>query len=475
MSALTGGQARYVAKHHCACRTGLMTLSLLLLPRIADAQVTAIPSDERLTGSVSESKTQQQWLVDLASDRQSVEAHPDEASAWLMLAKTLHALGETETASQALDHALKLNPKLAEALIEKGAVLADLTQWSEATEFYRRAVAASPDNTMAHLSLGDMLLRTGEFDGAAGEFRTVVRLDGKSPGAWQGLGLVHLQEGSVDEAAEDFRHALAIRPGYIDAEKGLAHALTAAHQWAEAAALLKSLVAANPNSSEETVALGNVLAAMGDKEGAEKQFARGRELANDDLILLRAKGENNWGVTLRKEGKFGEAADAFRRAIHEDPGFCEAHDNLGGVLWVQKDAVAAMSEFQAAVQCDPNLASARNNLGNALLYSGHDLDKAIAEFRAAVALRPGFALAHLNLGKALATKQNFADAENDFRCAILIEPELASAHMGLGLALAAETSGVSAEARAEMETALHLDPALRDVIPQAYLVQMQRQ
>jgi protein O-GlcNAc transferase len=319
------------------------------------------------------------------------------------------------------------------------------------------------------------LLRTGEFDGAAGEFRTVLRLDAKNAGAWQGLGLVHLQEGNIDEAGQDFRHALAIRPGYIDAEKGLAHALAAAHQWPEAAALLKSLLAANPNSSEETVALGNVLARMGDKDGAEKQFARGRELANDELILLRAKGENNWGVTLRKDGKSGEAAKAFRQALAEDPRFCEAHDNLGGVLWLQKDAAAAISEFQAAVQCDPSLASARNNLGTALLYSDHDLDKAIAEFRAAVALRPGFALAHLNLGKALATKQDFADAETEFRRAILIEPELAAAHMGLGMVLAAKTSIVSGEARAEMETALHLDPALRDVIPQAYLVQMQRQ
>ena len=450
----------------------LVAISVSLLRTIARGQMTSIPTDQRLTSSNRESKTEQQWLADVDSSRKAIETQPNSAQVHLMLGRSLHALGETEAASRAFDRALNLNPKLAVALFEKGSILADQAEWSQAADLFRRAVAASPDYTLAHLALGDMLLRAGEFENSTSELRSVLRLDPNNSEAYQGLGLIHLQEGDFDGATANFRRALAIRPGYVDAERGLGHALASAHEWPEAAKLLKQVLATNPDSTQEVVALGTVLAKMGDPVGAQTQFARARELSNKEVTLLRAKGDNNWGVALRLEGKLEDAVDAFRRALDEDSSFCEAHDNLGGVLWMQKDSAAAMSEFQAAVRCNPDLATAQNNLGTALLYHSHDIDQAIVQFRAAISLRPGFALAHLNLGKALAAKQELAQAEPEFRRAIMIDPDLAAAHVGLGLLLAIKEGSLTAEARLEMEKGLRLDAALRELIPQPYLAQL---
>lgn len=455
-----------------ACRIAMVALALLALCIDSHSQVTAIPSDERLASAGTDARSEQQWLAELGPDRAAVAAHPDSAQAFLTLGKALHALGETQAASQALDQALKLESNLPEALIEKGSILADEAHWPEAADLFRRAAEVSPRSAVAHLWLGDMLLRTGNFTGAAGEFATVTKIDDRNSGAWQGVGLVRLQQGDFSGAADAFRNALAIRPGYLDADEGLAHALGAAHQWPEAAEILRKVVAAQPDSAAEAVALGTALARLGKKEEADQLFARAKEFLDRELMALRAKGENNWGVELRSEGKAADAVAAFHRALDDDPDYCEAHDNLGGVLWMQKDAAAAMPEFQAAVRCDPNLASARNNLGTALLYASHDVDGAIVQFHAAVAVRPGFALAHLNLGKALAAKQEFAGAIVEFRSALAIDPALAAAHLGLGLALAEETNTVSAEARAEMAEGLHLDPTLRAIVPQQYLTKL---
>ena len=450
----------------------LVAISVSLLRTIGRGQMTSIPTDQRLTSSNRESKTEQQWLADVDSSRKANETQPNSAQAHLMLGRSLHALGETEAASREFDRALDLNPKLAVALFEKGSILADQAEWSQAADLFRRAVAASPDYPLAHLALGDMLLRAGEFENSASELRSVLRLDPNNSAAYQGLGLIHLQEGDFNGATADFRRALAMRPGYVDAERGLGHALASAHKWPEAAKLLKQVLATNPDSTQEVVALGTVLAKMGDRVGAQTQFARARELSNKEVTLLRAKGDNNWGVALRIEGKLEDAVDAFRRALDEDSSFCEAHDNLGGVLWMQKDSAAAMSEFQAAVRCNPDLATAQNNLGTALLYHSHDIDQAIVQFRAAISLRPGFALAHLNLGKALAAKPELAEAEPEFRRAIMIDPDLAAAHVGLGLLLAMKEGSLTAEARLEMEKGLRLDAALRELIPQPYLAQL---
>jgi tetratricopeptide (TPR) repeat protein len=315
-----------------------------------------------------------------------------------------------------------------------------------------------------------MLLRVGEFDGATTELKTALRLDPRSLGGHEGLGLIYLQQGKLDDGAEEFRRTLAIKPGYPVAEKDLARTLARQHQWAEAVRLLRQILVVNPNSIEESSSLATALANLGDKAGAAAQFARARQLSNQELLLLRAQGDRNWGVSLRKEGRLQDAAAAFRRAIQDDASYGEAHDDLGEVLWMQNDLSGALSEFEIAVRCNPGSGLARNNLGSALLYYQHDIDRAIEELRSALTSRPGFALAHLNLGKALAAKQDFAAAEMELRSAIAITPDFAAAHLNLGLVIAARKGSLSTEAQVEMEKGLRLDPRLREMIPQQYLL-----
>jgi tetratricopeptide (TPR) repeat protein len=443
-------------------------LICILLSPPSCAQVSGFSADQHLTSSGAASKTQQQLLADVASARQMLDSHPS-AEANLSLGRALKALGDTDEASKFFDQALALDPKFAEAWFEKGQIVADHGDWAKAVDCFRHSVATTPNYAPAPLALGEMLLRIGDFDNAENELTTALRLDPNSAGAHQGLGLIALQEGKPDTAADEFRSALVARAGYTDAEEGLARAFASQHKWADAATLLKTLVATNPNSIEDTTSLGTALSNIGDKAGATEQFARARELSNKETTLLRAKGDSNWGVALRNEGKLQDAASAFRRAIADDPGYCDAHDDLGEVLWMQKDVAGALSEFEVAVRCNPELALARNNLAIALLYDKHDVDRAVEQLRAALSAKPGFALAHLNLGKALAAKQDFTDAESEVRSALAIDPALAAAHVVLGLVLASRNGNVSPEAEAEMEKGLQLDPKLREMIPQQYL------
>jgi|HubBroStandDraft_4_1064222.scaffolds.fasta_scaffold08492_2 protein O-GlcNAc transferase len=456
---------RFTAAYVCGLALGLF------LSGTCSAQMSAFPAGERLAASEAESKTSQQLLLDLASARQMLANHPS-AQANLSLGRALKALGETESASKAFDRALDLNPELAEAWFEKASIVSDQGDWSKAADLFRRAVAASPGYALAHLGLGEVLLRTGEFDNSASEFEAAWRIDGKSSAAHQGLGLIDLQEGKLDAAVKEFRDALSIRPSDLDASKGLARALAYQHKWDEAVVLLRQIVAANPKSSEATFSLGTALVHLGDKPSADVQFARARDLSSRELLLLRAEGDSNWGIALRNEGKLQAAAIAFRRASDDDPSYCEAHDNLGEVLWMQKDFAGALSEFNLAVRCSPESALARNNLGSALLYYNHDIESATEQFRASLASRPGFALAHFNLGRALAAKQDLSAAESEFRRAIAIDPDSAGPHVDLGLLLAMREGSVSAEARMELQKGLHLDPSFRGMIPQKYLAEL---
>lgn len=431
------------------------------------AQVTAFSSRESLSFSGSQSKTQEQLLEELSSARQMLSAHPS-AHAYVLVGRVLNALGEIEAASKFFDRAIEVDPHFPEGWFEQGRVIAGRGDWSGAAESFRHALSRSPNYASAHLALGEMLLRSGEFDASRAELDSVLRIDPNSAGAYQGLGLIDLQQGRAEAAENQFRKALKIRPDYQDAQRGLAHALAYQQRWSEAVVLLRVILEANPDSTEDTSSLATALANRGDKPGAAEQFARARELSEKELRLLRAKGDSNMGVSLRDEGKLQEAAAAFRRALNDDSDFCDAHDDLGEVLWLEKDLAGALSEFQIAIRCDPASALAKNNLGSALLYYKHDVDQAIEQLHSAVAARPGFALAHLNLGKALAAKKEFENAESELRCAITIDPALAAAHVNLGLVLATKSGRVSKEAQEEMEQGLRLDPRLREVIPTQY-------
>jgi tetratricopeptide (TPR) repeat protein len=446
-------------------------VALPILALTLCAQTSAFSADVRLVEPI-ENKSQQQELQDLLATRQALQNDPRSAGALVAYGSALQALGELDPASQAFEHALTLEPRNAKALYGKGLILADQNEWAKAIDVFGRALDSKPDYAAAHLALGEMLLRTGDFERSKKELVSVLRLEPRSAGAYAGLGLIDLQAGNFESARRDFQQALEFDPGYVEAQKGMARTLSGQHKWAEAISLLKTIVATDRDSSQERFALGTALSAVGQRSDAQAQFARAHELSNRELIRLRAQGESNSGVAFRNQGKLPEAGAAFRRSIAEDPAYCEAYDNLGGILWLEKDPAAALKQFQTAVGCDPNLASARNNLGNALLYSQHDLDAAIDQFRAAVVLRPAFALARFNLAKALAGKQDFRAAEPEFRYAIAIDPAMAAAHVGLGLLLATEKGSLSEEASAEIQKGLELDPSLRQQIPAPFQAQL---
>jgi len=447
-------------------------LAVIALCASCSAQMAGFPADQHLTLSRTEAKTQPQLIAELMSARQSDEKHPS-AENDLLLARALNAIGETDAAARLFDGALTKNPRLSDAWLEKGYTESGRGDWSKAADLFRRAITTSPGNGPAHLALGEMLLRMGDFDGAAKEFKKASESNPGSCGPHQGLGLVYLQQGKAEESELEFRTAFAACPTSSQAQKGLARALSFEHKWQEAAALLEKIAGANPNSREAVSSLATALASLGDKAGSEREFARARELSQRELIVLRAKGDRNWGVSLRSEGKLQDAAVAFHRALEDDPIFCDAHDDIGEILWMQKDFAGALSEFQAAIQCDPGSPTAQNNLGAAFLYYRHDIESAIEHLRAAVNSKPSFALARLNLGKAVAAKQDFSAAELELRVAIAIAPDLAAAHLNLGLALAAKEGKMSADAQKELQTGLRLDPRLRDSIPQEYVAHLQ--
>lgn len=109
-----------------------------------------------------------------------------------------------------------------------------------------------------------------------------------------------------------------------------------------------------------------------------------------------AEDEVGRGVELFNQGKFDEAAVAFKAASSKAPDRPEPHNNLGIVYATRGLYEEAVAEYQKAVQLDPDNAEPHYNLGNA--YSAlKQRQAAAAAYERALALAPERGEIHYNL------------------------------------------------------------------------------
>lgn len=114
--------------------------------------------------------------------------------------------------------------------------------------------------------------------------------------------------------------------------------------------------------------------------------------------FLSQSAENLFSIALMEEERFRPdvATAYYQKALEINPGYCEAHLNLG--LLFQRSNVwrKAKKHFLAAIRADKNYALAHFALAN-LFDSRGNLDKAIAEYKIALRIVPDYADAHYNL------------------------------------------------------------------------------
>ena len=109
----------------------------------------------------------------------------------------------------------------------------------------------------------------------------------------------------------------------------------------------------------------------------------------------------------------------FQKALEIDPGYAEAHINVGVALAKCGRMDEAMAHFQKALEIDPDSAAAHLNLGIARAGCGR-MDEAMDHFQEALEIKPDYADAHKNLGIALAGCGRMGEAMAHFQQALVL-------------------------------------------------------
>jgi tetratricopeptide (TPR) repeat protein len=230
-----------------------------------------------------------------------------------------------------------LSLALLEVLIGQG-VVRPAANWNESAALtIQREVESqlTPKNhSDALVTLAKVIAWAGKHEEALRISLRAVQLAPEDPLAHFEAGKNASQLGQAQVAQTHLQRALALRPGFVEAQ----------------------------------VLLGSVLAGKGQFEDAIRQAREALARRPDDPEL-----HASLGTLLARERKHREAAASFREAVRLSPGYAEGHSNLAWVLKDMGEFTEALAHFREAVQLKPGLPSP--SIGLAWLLATHPDEK----------------------------------------------------------------------------------------------------
>ena len=213
--------------------------------------------------------------------RAAIGIHPETLMARANLGVALREAGDLEAAESECLKALDLNAEFAEAHNSLGNVLKEKEDWPGAKDSFQAAMVCRPGYLEAHLNLAAATFKDGDFDGALAHYRNILETHENMAEAHGAIGVVLLAMARLDEAEDHFRKAVALKPGFGDAQYNLATAQGKDLGEPEITAIrdaLKDKRLSGVDRAKLHFALGEINDQRGNFETAFADFEAGNEL-----------------------------------------------------------------------------------------------------------------------------------------------------------------------------------------------------
>lgn len=178
---------------------------------------------------------------------------------------------------------------------------------------------------------------------------------------------------------------------------------------------------------------------------------------DQEVQRLQARSLYEQGLKSLANKQISLALTSLKEAVKLDPAEPVFRNTLGVLLLDLHKPAEAEAEFRKTIELDPGYAEAHHNLGLSFAEQGH-WEQAIASYKKALSLPiyPTPEVGYYNLGRAYAQTGKGQEAEEALRTAIQLDPKLGAAYYQLGLVLV--SAARQDEAKAAFRQARDLEP-----------------
>jgi len=139
------------------------------------------------------------------------------------------------------------------------------------------------------------------------------------------------------------------------------------------------------------------------------------------------------GMDLYRDGKYSEAADAFRRSVALSPtsAYAQTSADYMASSYIKIGRIdKAADAYKTSMQLDPTSDAPVVKLANLYFAEGRH-QEALTQYEKAVRLNPS-AVNYFSLGQAHLARENFLEAESAFSRVQRMEPQATNGYYGLG-------------------------------------------
>jgi cellulose synthase operon protein C len=351
----------------------------------------------------------------LVEVQQALLIEPRNARAQLLRGSILYQSAKIAEAREALEAAVSIDTKLADAYHLLSFIYGELGDAKKAEKAGARASELNPTLSKAETNLSLDSYSTARYEELVGD-RAKPDVATGGTLAHYNLGLAFRQKALYDEALREFRLATERGEDPLLVHQAEAEMLLLRGDSEQARELYEQLVIDEAGSPKLWNELGVSRHQGGDLEGAERAYRHALDidpeyaLAWNNLAIVRhhrgdahesesafraalahgralADVQRNLGLMFARTGRDEHALEAYRRAIESDPNLAVAYAGYGMMLMEAGRPGEAKAALVRAVECDPNLAEARYHLAFALSALG-DYQGALRETKHALDLNP---------------------------------------------------------------------------------------
>jgi tetratricopeptide (TPR) repeat protein len=219
----------------------------------------------------------------------------------------------------------------------------------EAEKLARGVLARKQHHRGASHALGVVLLAQNK-PAEAIALLEIAAADNADPVIETHLAMALRQAGRAAEARRWLEQAVTREPPFAVAFHELGTLLDSLNHFEEAETVLRRGLKIRSNAPDTWCALGSVLLMRGDRDGAQRAFAR---------ALVERPGYPSalfgQACVFRDNGEFARAADAFRQVLQRNRDWAEARLQLGYCLLELDQWDDAISSLRAAIALNPGL------------------------------------------------------------------------------------------------------------------------